>query len=144
MTAMTAWLPPAPLRLGHGWLIFPDSKVHGANMGPIWGRHDPDGSHVGAMKFPIWVVPQKPERSNWFSFFNRSMMWLKILSCFIYLAFCLCIILYTVMCYISLGWYLFQFHSQGHRYSADNRILAFPKIWISRVGITHTQLKCCP
>ena len=23
----------------------PDSKVHGANMGPIWGRQDPDGPH---------------------------------------------------------------------------------------------------
>ena len=25
--------------------MFPDSKVHGANMGPIWGRHDPGGPH---------------------------------------------------------------------------------------------------
>ena len=24
-----------------------DSKVHGANMGPIWGRQDPGGPHVG-------------------------------------------------------------------------------------------------
>ena len=24
----------------------PDSKVHGANMGPIWGRQDPCGPHV--------------------------------------------------------------------------------------------------
>ena len=23
--------------------FFPDSKVHGANMGPIWGRQDPGG-----------------------------------------------------------------------------------------------------
>ena len=23
----------------------PDSKVHGANMGPIWGRYDPGGLH---------------------------------------------------------------------------------------------------
>ena len=35
---------------------FPDSKVHGANMGPIWGRQDPGGPHVGAMNFVIWVV----------------------------------------------------------------------------------------
>ena len=28
---------------------YPDSKVHGANMGPIWGRQDPGGSHVGPM-----------------------------------------------------------------------------------------------
>ena len=34
---------------------YPDSKVHGANMGPIWGRQDPDGSHVGPMNFVIWV-----------------------------------------------------------------------------------------
>ena len=24
-----------------------DSKVHGANMGPIWGHQDPGGPHVG-------------------------------------------------------------------------------------------------
>ena len=35
---------------------FPDSKVHGANMGPIWGREDPGGPHVGPMNFAIWVV----------------------------------------------------------------------------------------
>ena len=32
----------------------PDSKVHGANMGPIWGRQDPGGPHVGPMNFDIW------------------------------------------------------------------------------------------
>ena len=30
-------------------IMNPDSKVHGANMGPIWGRQDPDGPHVGPM-----------------------------------------------------------------------------------------------
>ena len=34
---------------------YPDSKVHGANMGPIWGRQDPGGPHVGPMNFAIWV-----------------------------------------------------------------------------------------
>ena len=34
----------------------PDSKVHGAKMGPIWGRQDPGGSHVGPMNFAIWGV----------------------------------------------------------------------------------------
>ena len=34
----------------------PDSKVHGANMGPIWGRQDPDGPHVGPMNFAIWEI----------------------------------------------------------------------------------------
>ena len=32
----------------------PDSKVHEANMGPIWGRQDPGGPHVGLMNFAIW------------------------------------------------------------------------------------------
>ena len=37
------------------WYRYPDHKVHGANMGPIWGRHDPGGPHVGPMNFVIWV-----------------------------------------------------------------------------------------
>ena len=31
-----------------------DSKVHGANMRPIWGRQDPGGPHVDPMNFAIW------------------------------------------------------------------------------------------
>ena len=44
------------------WLLYyigeyiPDSKVHLANMGPIWGRQDPGGPHVGPMNFVIWDV----------------------------------------------------------------------------------------
>ena len=34
---------------------FPDNKVHGANMGPIWGRQDPGGPHVGPVNLDIWV-----------------------------------------------------------------------------------------
>ena len=42
------------------WCILPvpDSKVHGANMGPIWGRQDPGGPHVGPMNFAIWDFMQ--------------------------------------------------------------------------------------
>ena len=36
-------------------IIYPDSKVYGANMGPIWGRQDPGGPHVGPMNLAIWV-----------------------------------------------------------------------------------------
>ena len=32
----------------------PDIKVPGANMGPIWVRQDPGGSHVGPMNLAIW------------------------------------------------------------------------------------------
>ena len=35
------------------WII-PDSKVHGANMGPIWDQQDPGGTHVGPMNYAIW------------------------------------------------------------------------------------------
>ena len=38
------------------FLITLDSKVHGANMGPIWSRQDPGGPHVGPMNFAVWVV----------------------------------------------------------------------------------------
>ena len=37
------------------WINFPDSKAHGANMGPIWGRQATGGPHVGPMNFVIWV-----------------------------------------------------------------------------------------
>ena len=46
----------------HTWLIsvwngmFPENKVHGANMGPIWSRQDSGGPRVGPMNFAIWVV----------------------------------------------------------------------------------------
>ena len=35
---------------------YPDSKVIGANMGPIWGQQDPGGPHVGPKNFAIWVA----------------------------------------------------------------------------------------
>ena len=42
----------------HGWHCTndsnPDNKVHGANMGPIWGRQGPGGPLVGPMNFAIW------------------------------------------------------------------------------------------
>ena len=54
-------------QLWQKWVSNPDSKVHGAdlgpiwgrqlhgaNLGPIWGRQDPGGSHVGPMNFAIW------------------------------------------------------------------------------------------
>ena len=38
--------------------LLPDSKVHEANMGPIWGRQDPGEPHVGPMNFAIRAVHQ--------------------------------------------------------------------------------------
>ena len=45
-----------------GWVLLtfayyhinPDSKVHGANMGPTWVLLSPGGPHVGPMNLAIW------------------------------------------------------------------------------------------
>ena len=50
------WVNYATRPLVRYGCIFPDSKVHGANMGPIWGRQDPCGPHVGPMNFAIWFI----------------------------------------------------------------------------------------
>ena len=39
--------------LMHFYLKNPDSNVHVANMGPIWGRQDPGGPHLGPMNTAI-------------------------------------------------------------------------------------------
>ena len=48
----------------------PDGKVHGANMGPIWGRQDPGGPHAGPHELCYlgWLNPnQKPEhKHSWY------------------------------------------------------------------------------
>ena len=45
-------------------LDIPNSKVHGANMGPIWGRQDPGGPHVGPMNPAFWVFGQSLKGNN--------------------------------------------------------------------------------
>ena len=47
-----------PTKKGRSYLLsikghIPESKVHGANMGPIWGRQDPGGPHIGPMNLAI-------------------------------------------------------------------------------------------
>ena len=49
------WEPVSTIQSGLGCNCL-DNKVHGANMGPIWGRQDPGGPHVGPMNLAIWVV----------------------------------------------------------------------------------------
>ena len=46
-------------------LTYTDSKLHGANMGPIRGRQDPGRPHVGSMNLAIWVhLLEYPGLSN--------------------------------------------------------------------------------
>ena len=49
------WHPTNHLTM---WVMncLPDSKVHGANMGPIRDRQDPGGPHVGHMNLAIGAV----------------------------------------------------------------------------------------
>ena len=49
--------------------VKPDSKVHGANMGLIWGQQDPGGPRVGPMNFAI-VEPilTRNRALSWWSF----------------------------------------------------------------------------
>ena len=35
---------------------YPDSKVHGATVGPTWVLSAPDGPHVGPMNLAIWIA----------------------------------------------------------------------------------------
>ena len=37
------------------YVTYPDSEVHGTNMGPTWVRQDPGGTHVGHINLDIWV-----------------------------------------------------------------------------------------
>ena len=37
----------------------PDSKVHAANMGPIWDLQGLGWPHVGPMNFAIWGITQQ-------------------------------------------------------------------------------------
>ena len=39
--------------------VVPDSNVHGAKMGPAWGRQDPGAPHVGPMNLPICGIIQR-------------------------------------------------------------------------------------
>ena len=48
----------------HG-IANPDSKVHGPNMGPTWGRQAPGGPHVGLMNFAILETMCNINEARW-------------------------------------------------------------------------------
>ena len=47
--------------------IYPDSKIHGANMGPILGRQDPGGPHVGPMNLDIRDCTMLRNNEEWYT-----------------------------------------------------------------------------
>ena len=73
---------------------YPDSKVHGTNMGPVWGRQVPGGPHVGPWNWYLgmlkyclssaWVILVSHFRSIgfWRVYDNIEFLLLKLLSFF--------------------------------------------------------------
>ena len=53
----------------------PDSKLHGANMGPTWGRQDPCGPHVGPMNLAI-----RAGNDHYGSLLQTEIKWDKVLD----------------------------------------------------------------
>ena len=85
----------------------PDSKVHGANMGPIWGRQDPAGPHVGPMNFAIWGPPWYFEIENSLSGDPLDILRLRTLWILnvpnVTFKFTL-YIFYMLICYVAILW----------------------------------------
>ena len=40
-------------------------------MGPIWGRQDPGGPHVGPMNFAIWVISLRKQGGFGFVWYKK-------------------------------------------------------------------------
>ena len=59
---------------------YPDSKVHGANMGPIWGWQGPGGPHVGPMNFAIWVSYDRHQMWSLMPFWFHCCLWVGFCS----------------------------------------------------------------
>ena len=55
--------------------ITPDSKVHGINMGPIWGRQYPGGTHLGPMNVAVWGTFHYVLKSQANNAGNRQRKW---------------------------------------------------------------------
>ena len=53
LVSLTYYMMRIIYRWGDIFILSPDSKVRGTNMGPIWGRQDPGGPHVAPMSFAI-------------------------------------------------------------------------------------------
>ena len=56
----------------------PDSKVHGANMGPTWVLLAPDGPHVSPMKLAIRDILNKKTKPHEHCFLNEYSHWLLL------------------------------------------------------------------
>ena len=59
--------------------IFPDSKVHGADIGPTWVLSAPDGPHVDPMHLAIRTyLQQRPINNHWLVKPIYNSLWIAI------------------------------------------------------------------
>ena len=83
---MKPWLPSVPHThdvVVRDVVAIPDSKVHGANTGPIWGRQEQGGPHVGPMNFDIWDISSihwdRDKMADIFqTTFSNALSWVKM------------------------------------------------------------------
>ena len=68
----TQWSIPSCLVEGRGIHKYPDSKFHGANMGPTSVLSAPDGPHIGPMNLAIRVYHDLNLHSLSFFFMNQK------------------------------------------------------------------------
>ena len=55
--------------------IYPDSKVHGANMGPFWGQQGPAGPHGGPMNEPCYLGIHNFKMDTLYTLYTTSKTW---------------------------------------------------------------------
>ena len=58
--------------INNGGSSNPDSKIHGAIMGPNWGRQDPGWPHVGPMSLAIWGNISERKWDGFHGYLHRS------------------------------------------------------------------------
>ena len=130
------------------WNAFPDSKVQGANMGPIWSRQNPGGPYVGPMSFALrvghrWIISQ---RKNFYVFslllgFNKLLN--KELNCqWFETPWCPCDV--TVM---KQSFYYLYIYTITYIHFKQNLLLSYPGSserstghWASLLSLQSPQL----
>ena len=68
---LSPWYPTVNTSFSTKLSTGPDSKVHGANMGPTWVLSVPDGPHAGPMNFAI-RAPSQDSTSRTTNFITKQ------------------------------------------------------------------------
>ena len=133
------------------WESCPDNKVHGPNMGHIWGWQDPGGPHVGPMNFAVWV--------DALYYLSNPMEWLlthwgqdkmtteNIFKCILYNKnYHVCIINFIEICYLHVIYLFFQRCGLNLVYMCTIAVLrkwgwVEIKYFSQRISVLHDECK---